>query len=222
MLFRNVASNTIPDKADDQSQNCTDPKWPSPTVVDHQVGHKNRGSACACPNAGEDQTVGKTPLLRGNPLRNELVGSGIDDGFACAEQEANKNKAGKGSSDRRRQRCRERREDSPPNNADREHVARAEPARQPSARCLKNGIAKQKSAKDRAELNLGEMVFLGQGSTGNRDIDPVEIGNCTQNEQPEHQEPAHSAGGLVSHEYFPYQKMNRSRYPRHCDRLASN
>jgi hypothetical protein len=42
------------------------------------------------------------------------------------------------------------------------------------------------------------MVFLGQRSTRDGDVDPIQEGNGAQNEQQEHQKPAHPAGRLIS------------------------
>ena len=50
-------------------------------------------------------------------------------------------------------------------------------------------------AEHRAELNVAEPEFLGDESPGDRQVDPIEIGDRAEHEQPEHQNPPHPPDG---------------------------
>ncbi len=91
-------------------------------------------------------------------------------------------------------------EDSPPHDSRSQHAARSEAVGEPSTYGLKECIADQHRAEHVAQLHVAQAVIRGDRSPGNRNVDPVKVRNCAQDEQPAHQKPAHMARpGAVHH-----------------------
>ena len=181
MLFGRVARHEIPGRAGNQPDDSAHPEGPAPAVADDDLGDQNWSNACSHADAGENQTIGDSPLRRWNPPRNELIGSRINDRFAGAKKKSHCRKQKYGEGDFCRNEGGQGGKDSPPQNSRREHPPRAEPVGEPSAGRLKKRVAHQKGAEYPAKLNMAQMILGGDGAPRDGDIDAVEIGNRAQN-----------------------------------------
>jgi len=64
---------------------------------------------------------------------------------------------------------------------------------------LEERITHQEGAGKRSQLNVSEVEFRSNETSGDRKIDSVEVRNRTQDEKPRDKEPAHAAFHMVSH-----------------------
>src|SRR5260370_5350939 len=202
MLLGRVARHKIPGCASDQSYDGAHPKGGSPAVVNHDVGDQSWRNACSSASARKNKSICDSALRRGNPARNELIRSRVNDRFAGPQKESYRRKE-KHSEDNF---CGERRgesgEDSPPDNSRGECSTRAEAVGEPSPKRLESPITPKKGAENPAKLNIGQMIFGGDGTPGNGNVDAVEVSNRTQNKKSKHHEPAHAAFWTVRHARF--------------------
>src|SRR5579872_2110186 len=89
--------------------------------------------------------------------------------------------------------------DSPPDHAKGKHAARTETIGESARQRLKNRVAHEHRAEYFSQLYVAEMVGIGDRASGNGDVHAVEIRNCTENEEPEHEIPAHAGCCGVRH-----------------------
>src|SRR5437660_10258423 len=93
----------------------------------------------------------------------------------------------------------ERSENAPPQDPGSEYAARTEAVGQPPSHGLEERVTHQEGAGKRSQLNVGEAEFRRNETSGDREIDAVEVGDRTQDEAPNYQDPAHAAFHMVSH-----------------------
>ncbi len=154
MLLWFISRDQIPEGARTQPDQRAHPKRGAPAVVAHHVADQAGSDARACSDARENHSIGYAALLRGNPLRDELVRRGVDNGFAGAQKKTHQHEKENGAPDLGRQRRGECGEYAPPHDAYREDASWAEAINQPATGSLKQSVTKQKSAEDPAEPNL--------------------------------------------------------------------
>src|SRR5580700_4624556 len=89
--------------------------------------------------------------------------------------------------------------DSPQQNSGGKHASRTQAIGEPTSDGLKDCITDQEGAGERSQLDVGQVEFRGDGVTGNRDVDAVDVGDGTQKKQTEDEEPADACGALFRH-----------------------
>ena len=208
MLRGRVASGDEPHDPSKQSDEGTYPERSAPTVMNHHVSDEWRREASAGTDAGEDPAVRNAALAHGNPARDELIGRRIDDRFARAQKKPDRHEDPQCTCNVGRDECGKSGEDSPPDHARSQHAAWAEAVGQAPSEGLEQCVTNQQRAEHSAQLDVAEMVGVGNRSAGGRNIDAIKVRHRAQNEQPEHQKPAHSSCALPADEgaaHFPPQ-----------------
>src|SRR5215471_13158563 len=194
MLLRRVARNPKPDRARRAANDRTKPERRSPAMMHHHVGDQRRSKSCTGSDASKDPTVGNTALADRYPACDELVGRRIDHCLASAEQEAHGHQRPKRTSDVSWYEGCKCGEDSPPQHPCGQYAPWTKAICEATADCLKSRVSDQKRAEDSAELHVGEPEIVGNGPCSHGSVDPVQIRDCTENEEPEHQGPADVRG----------------------------
>src|SRR5258705_3479203 len=136
MFFGSVPRGAPPDRTCDKADEGTKPEGCTPSLVSDEPCEQRRRKAASGSNPGEDEAIDEAALFGWNPARNELIGSGIDDGLAGTEGKAYSNQQQNGVSDSRGKQGGEGGCDSPPEDANRQNLARTEASRQASRRQL--------------------------------------------------------------------------------------
>src|ERR1700691_421018 len=90
-------------------------------------------------------------------------------------------------------------ENSPPDNAAGQNAARTITIGEVTSDRLKQRVTSHHRAENLSELHVGQVIGVDNGSACDGNIDSVEIRHGTEDEQPEHQKPAHAAGLCRSH-----------------------
>src|SRR5438046_410935 len=117
----------------DLSDDGAYPEGPPPAIVNHNVGDEKRRGARTDADAGKNQTIGDSPLLRRNPTGDELVRSGEKNGLPGTQKKSCRGKNQNRRNDRSGNGGSQGSENAPPQNADSEHAARTETIGQPSS-----------------------------------------------------------------------------------------
>src|SRR5438477_12671413 len=156
----------------------------------HEIRNKWRGKACARPDASEDQPIGNSTFMLGNPVGNKLVRGRKHHGFASSKQETHHHKPKQPQLRTARNYGRERGEYPPPHHSCRQHAPGAEAVSQPSTDRLEKCVAPQQCAENRPQLNIAQPVGFRNRGTRNRNVYAIEKGNGGENKNPEDKEPA--------------------------------
>jgi len=77
MLLREIPRDCEPDHSSDQSDQCADPKGPSPAVVENDIGDQARGDACSSAYAGKINPVAIPRSRDGIQLATNLLLAGF-------------------------------------------------------------------------------------------------------------------------------------------------
>src|SRR5258706_3953458 len=190
MTARVVARDDIPDSARDQAQSRAGPKGRTPTIVREEPTDNGWRDSGSKPHAGENNSVRDPALRRRNPRGHYAIGCWIYDGLSHSKQQTQCNQDGQGACNVRSDQRDRRGEQSPPDHSQHQNPARSQPIRQPASRSLEERVAEHECAEHTSELYVGEMELFGDGGTGNRDIDTIEISNGADQKHPTDQDPA--------------------------------
>ena len=160
---------------------------------------KRRRDAGSDADASEDESVGFASFLAWYPSGNELIGRGVNNGFSGSKKKAKHQENDDGVGNPMRNCRHQRAEDTPPDDAGREHAARAKTIGEPAGRCLKKCVSEEECAEDKSQLNICDREFFGEFRAGDREIYPVEIGDCAEDKEPENEEPTYVGSWLGVH-----------------------
>ena len=162
----------------------------APPEGDHQPRDQRPSYGRAEGGAGDDDTVGKGPFRRWNPIGDSPRGHRISRGFTGAEQETDDPErdeySGRRRDDETRKQSCERRGNGPHQASHREHDARSKPVAEDAGGNLKERIADEEAAEDLPHLNLREAELGHHERRGDGDIRPFEVAHEAEDRQERH------------------------------------
>jgi len=170
--------------------------------MNHYVGDKARRNACTHSDSGKNDAISDASLLSRNPSRYELIRGGKHDRFARAEKKAHRRKTKKRNSDFGGDDSRKGSEKSPPQYSYREHAPRSHAIRKPTSKRLEKRVPNEESTSKRSPLNFGQVKLCSEGTSGDGDVDAIDVRNSTQYKEPEDEKPAHATLRAISHAKF--------------------
>src|SRR5712671_1307884 len=168
--------------------------------MNHDVGDERRREARPCSDPGEDPSISNAALAHRDPARDKSIGCRIDYRLTSSEEEAHSHKQQEGTPGMRGHERREGGKDSPPHHSRSHDPAGTEAIRKAAPNGLKQRVADQQCAEDLAALHIAQMVGISNRTSGDGNVDAVEVRHGAQDEEPKHQKPAHSGCGISGHE----------------------